>query len=122
MSELHLLLKTQETAKTCLTIDGSCSITQHEGDIIKGEPEIRLKQLTVKVNMSSQSLQALLTPLAVGTVYIQGCNILTEGQESNVFTEEHEVLLVLCCNNFFNLFIGHSLKIVLSHTSLYRFF
>ena len=95
MNELHLLLKTQETAETCLTIDGSCSITQHEGEIIIGEPEIRLKQLTVNANMSSQSLQALLTPLAVGTVYIQGCNILTEGQEKNVFTRHSIVSFVL---------------------------
>ena len=99
VSELHLLLRTlAETADTCLTIDGSCSITQHDGDIVKDEPEIRLKQLTVKANMSSQSLQALLKPLAVGSVYIHDCNILNEGQENNLFTEQKEVCSCFMCN------------------------
>ena len=92
MTELHLLLRILDaTTETCLTIDGSCSITQHEGDIVEGEPEIRLKQLTVKANMLSQGVQALLTPLAVGSVYMQGCNMLNEGQENNVFTKKRKV-------------------------------
>ena len=95
VSELHSLLRTQElTAESCLTIDGSCNITQHEGDIVKGEPEIRLKQLTVKANMSSQSLQALLIPLAVGKVTLQQCIILDEGKENNKFIEPIEVVSV----------------------------
>ena len=99
MSDLHLLLRIlDETTESCLTIDGSCSITHHEGETAKGEPEIRLKQLTVKASMSSQSLQALLTPLTVGNVYIHGCNILNEGQENNVFTEQQKVFLYFLPN------------------------
>ena len=92
VNELHLLLRIlEETTESCLTIDGSCSITQHEGDIVKGEPEIRLKQLTVKANMSSQSLQALLAPLTVGKVMLQQCIILDKGKENNKFTKPHKV-------------------------------
>ena len=95
MIEFHLLLRIlEETAESCLTIDGSCSITQHEGDIVKGEPEIRLKQLTVKANMSSQSLQALLAPLTVCKVTLQQCIILDEGQENNEFTKATKVELL----------------------------
>ena len=95
VSELHLLLRTlDKSTESCLTIDGSCSITQDEGDIVEVEPQIRLKQLTVKSNMSSQSLQALLTPLTVGKVTLQQCLILDEGKENNDFTKPSKVVFI----------------------------
>ena len=66
---------------------------EHEGEIVKGEPEIRLRQLTVKANMSSQSLQALLTPLTVGKVTLLQCVIMEEGKENNNFTKPGKVVL-----------------------------
>ena len=87
-----MLLRTlEETTQSCLTIDGSCSITQYDGGIIQSEPVIRLKQLTVKASMSSQSLQALLAPLAVHKVKLQQCRILDEGKENNDFTRPIKV-------------------------------
>ena len=95
VNTLHSFLREQDnTSESCLIIDESCSITQHQSDFVKYEPEIRFKQLIVNSNMSSQSLQALLAPLAVGNVMLQQCRILDEGKENNEFTVPFEVLLV----------------------------
>ena len=86
--ELHSIFRRNDFSKSYIIIHGSCRIQHHEGDIVQDEPEIRLKQLTVKANMSSQSLQALLAPLAADTVKLRQCIILDANKQTIDFAEK----------------------------------
>ena len=92
MAELHLLLVILPVSAGCsVTLEGSCSVTHDESDGYDTKGEINLKELTVKANMSTQALDALLAPLVVSKVVIQNCTILNEREENNTFTTPHEV-------------------------------
>ena len=88
-------MKGKDNSEMTFIIDGrSCSIQQHESDIVQVEPKIRLKRLIVYAStMTLRSLQALLAPLAVSKVTLQQSIILEEGRENNEFTEPREVML-----------------------------
>ena len=91
VDQLHYSLRHLDASEVSIVIDGSCRIDHHGGDIVESEPVIRLEQLVVNSDMSLQSLQALLAPLAVRKVILQQCRILDEGKENNEFTGKGKV-------------------------------
>ena len=76
-----------------MTISGSCSVMHDESDVIDSANIINLQKLLIEVNISTQSLDALLTPLAVKLVKVQNCTILEEGNENNYFVTSLRVII-----------------------------
>ena len=91
--DLHLLLMTLQVSSDCfVSLEGSCSVTNDASDSYEATPVLKLKELIVKANMSTQALNALLIPLVVSKVTIQSCTLLNEGEENHTFNKHHEVI------------------------------
>ena len=74
--ELYALIDAlKNTGNSSLKIETSCSV-RYEVNLTKRPQRLKLQQLTIETNITSQTLDALLDHLDVEVVLVKNCNVM----------------------------------------------